>query len=254
MNTSPVKTINRLVEILDCFTAAQPAWSLAELSAALHVPKSTLHRLLTGMDAHGILRREDGDKRWRLGYRLFIWGSLASESDSLREVARPVMCDLVSLVGETAILTVYQDHEVVCIDMCETSHPVRLRMQVGERRPAHAGASSKALIAFLPEEEIAAIIQDKGLPRLCANTITTEHGLAAELERIRKFGYAESVEETDPGAWGVATPIRNWKGEVVGALGLAGPTQRYSPEKAGLYAAYCHDAAAKISAFMKTNS
>jgi DNA-binding IclR family transcriptional regulator len=224
------------------------------LSIALKAPKSTLHRFLVSMEAHNILRRDEKDKKWRLGYHLFIWGSHASESDNLREIARPIMCDLVSLVGETAILTIYQDHEIVCIEMCETSQPVRLKMAVGERRFAHAGASSKALIAYLPEEEIAAIIQDKGLPRLCANTITSERGLQAEIEHIRKNGYAESLEETDPGAWGVATPIHNWKGQVVGAIGLAGPTQRYHPDKVRQYAAYCRDAAAKISAFMRSNS
>ena len=92
---SSVKTIDRLVGVLSCFSAERPTWSLAELSVQLGLPKSTLHRFLISLESHGILRRDAVDKRWRLGYRLFIWGSLAGETTDLRQLSRPVMCDLV---------------------------------------------------------------------------------------------------------------------------------------------------------------
>jgi DNA-binding IclR family transcriptional regulator len=247
MDGSAVKTIDRLVEILDNFTRERPSWSLAELSARLNVPKSTLHRFLMSLEAHGILRRDAGDKRWRAGYRLIVWGSLAAETTTLREVAKPYMSELVALSGETAILTVYHDHQVICIEMCETHQPVRLRMEVGAQRAAHAGASSKVLIAYLPEAEIDSIVRDKGLPKLCTNTITDVEDLKLELAHIRENGYADSLEETDAGAWGVATPIRDWRGEVVGAIGLAGPTMRYSEEKVERYVALCQQCSESIS-------
>jgi len=248
METTDVKTLDRLVLILDCFTRSQPVWSLAELSARLNVPKSTLHRFLVGLETHDILRRDADNKCWRLGYRPVIWGSLAAESTTLRDLARPVMAELTAASGETAILTVYYNGDVTCIDLCETQHPVRLRMEVGTLRAAHAGASSKVLMAYLPEEEIQAIIRERGLPKLCTNTITELDALRVELAQIREQGYATSVEETDPGAWGIATPIRNWRGLVVGAIGVAGPTTRYSPEKAQQYVTLCRHAAEEISA------
>jgi len=210
-----VKTIDRLVKIMDCFSPEQPVWSLRELSEQLQLPPSTLHRFLVSLEAHGILRRDPGDKRWQLGYRTFIWGNLAAESTGLRHVARPVMHDLVAATGETAILTVYHDQEVICVDKVETSYSVRMTLEVGRRRPPHAGASSKILMAYLPEEEIQAIIRDKGLPKVC---------------KIRACGYAESREETDLGAWGVATPIRGREGEVVAAIGIAGPSSRFTDQ------------------------
>jgi len=253
-NSSQVKTIDRLVQVLDCFSRERQAWSLAELATELDLPKSTLHRFLVGLEVHGILRRDVNDKKWRLGYHLFIWGSLAAESTTLREIARPVMCELVAESGETALLTVYQDHTVICIDKCETSHPVRLALEVGTRRGAHAGASSKVLMAHLPDEEVEAIVRDKGLPRLCANTITDLDELKAELARIRERGHAVSIEETDLGAWGVATPIRNWKSQVVGAIGLVGPTMRYSKDKVRQYVTLCCKAAEKLSALLNAGS
>jgi IclR family transcriptional regulator, KDG regulon repressor len=249
MDSPSVKTIDRLVQVLDYFTEGHETASLAELSAFLCMPKSTLHRFLVGLDSHGILRHTP-DKKWRLGYRLLAWGSAAGESTSLREMAHPFLAELVRTCGETALLTVYQNHQVVCIDMVETSQPIRLMTGIGVQRAAHAGASSKVLIAYLPEEEIEAIVADKGLPRLCKNTITDPSALTIELASIRARGYADSLEETDAGAWGVATPIRDGRGQVVAAVGIAGPTTRYHPEKVESYAEQCGQAAAKISAVL----
>jgi DNA-binding IclR family transcriptional regulator len=244
---SSVKTVDRLVRVLDCFSVERPTWSLTEFSAYLGLPKSTLHRFLASLESHGILRRDPSDKRWRLGYRLVTWGELAAESTGLRHIALPIMRDLMTATGETAVLTVYQDQEVVCIEKVETSHPVRLTLDVGTRRPPHAGASSKILMAYLPEEEIQAIIHDNGLPKVCTNTITDPEQLAAELATIRARGYAESLEETDPGAWGVATPISGGNGGIVAAIGIVGPSLRFADGLAQQYVALCRDAARRIS-------
>jgi len=238
--------------VLDCFSPEQPTWSLVELSTHLGAPKSTLHRFLAGLETHGILRRDPIDKRWRLGYRLFVWGNLAAQSTGLRHIAGPIMRDLVNTTGETAILTVYHDHEVICIDKVETSQPVRMTLDVGTQRYTHAGASSKVLMAYLPDAEIQAILRDQGLPKLCANTITDPGDLKAELARIRRQGHAVSREETDRSAWGVAAPIFGWDSdEVVAAIGLAGPTTRFNHELVKRYAALCKQAAERITSLLR---
>jgi DNA-binding IclR family transcriptional regulator len=251
-STSSVKTVDRLVRVVDCFSPENPTWSLAEFSTHLGLPKSTLHRFLASLESHGILRRDPADKRWRLGYRLVTWGELAAESTGLRHIALPIMQELVSTTGETVVLTVYQDQEVVCIEKVETRHPVRLRLDVGTRHPPHAGASSKVLMAYLSEKEIQAIIRDRGLPKVCINTITDPDELLAELARIRELGYAESTEETDPGAWGVATPINGLNGDVVAAIGIVGPSLRFTDELAQEYVALCREAAHRITTQLRT--
>ena len=251
---SQVKTIDRLVRVLECFTPEQPTWSLTEMALKLDLPKSTLHRFLVGLEQHEILRRDADDKRWRLGHRLFIWGSLAAESTGLRQVARPVMRKLAGETGETAILTVYHNQQVICTDKVETGHPVRLTLEVGARQACHAGASSKILMAYLPAEEIQAIIRDRGLPKLCTNTITDPDKLTTELARIREHGYATSLEETDLGAWGVAAPVRDWKGQVAGAIGVAGPTLRYGKDRIRQHALLCCQAADEISKLLSLES
>jgi DNA-binding IclR family transcriptional regulator len=246
--STSVKTVDRLVRILDSFSSSKLSWSLTELSEHLDLPKSTLHRFLRSLEAHGLLRQDEDSKQWHLGYHLFVWGNLAERSTALRDVARPVLRDLVAETGEMALLTVYHAQEVVCVEKVESRHSVRLALEVGSRRPPHAGASSKVLMAYLPEDEIEGIIRDQGLPQLCANTVTSRDDLDAELTRIREQGFAQSVEETDVGAWGVATPVRDWDGAVVAAIGVAGPTSRFGEDLAERYVAHCEEASERISA------
>ncbi|MGD2104252.1 MAG: IclR family transcriptional regulator [Anaerolineae bacterium] len=251
--STSVKTVDRLVLVIDSFSASHLSWTLTGLSEHLDVPKSTLHRFLSSLEAHGILRQDEETKRWHLGYRLLVWGSLAEQSTALRSIARPVMRDLVADTGETALLTVYHAREVVCVEKVESSHSVRLALDVGMRRPPHAGASSKVLMAYLPDDEIRSILEEQGLPKLCISTITDEGELSAELARIREQGYAKSVEETDPGAWGVATPVRNWEGKIVAAIGVAGPTSRFGEQVTQQYVSCCEAASRRISSALFAN-
>jgi DNA-binding IclR family transcriptional regulator len=163
------------------------------------------------------------------------------------------MRDLVADTGETAILTIYDNQEVICVEKVETSQPVRLTLDVGRARAPHAGASSKVLMAYLPDEEIEAIIQNKGLPQLCTNTITDRDELLAELAAIRCRGYAMSREETDIGAWGVATPILDWRGNISAAIGIAGPSSRFSDDLVDDYVERCRQAAESISLSIGAN-
>jgi IclR family KDG regulon transcriptional repressor len=244
---SAVKTLDRLVSILDSFSREKPSWSLAELSEKLAYPKSSLHRFLCGLETHGILWRDPSSKRWHLGYRLFAWGHLAAENTHLIHAARPFMNELAASTEETTLLTVYQQHEIICVEKVESSHPVRMTLDVGTRRNPHAGASSKVLMAYLPPQEIEEILRERGLPKLCANTITDSDQLLAELAKIRAQGYALSYEETDRGAWGIATPIFGRHNIVVAAIGIAGPLSRYREELVEAYVHHCREASQRIT-------
>jgi DNA-binding IclR family transcriptional regulator len=247
LKVSSVAAVDRLVRILESFSAERSAWSLAELSAHLRLPKSTLHRFLTSLEIHDILRRDPDDRLWRPGYRLLGWGELAATTLGLNQLARPLMRAIAASTGEMVVLTVYSEQEAVCTEVIDARHSVRLALEVGTRRPLHAGASSKILAAYLPETEVRQAVRDRGLPQLCSNTITEPDELLAELARIRDLGYAQSIEETDPGAWGIATPIFDRSGAMVGAIGIAGPIQRYSEDLAQHYVALCQAACEELS-------
>jgi len=244
---SGIKTLDRVVEIVNSFTLEAPSWTLAELSGYLGIPKPSLHRLLVALERCGIVIHGTEDGLWRLGYRLFVWGNLVPRITGLQHIARPIVRWLSEATEETAILTVYDRKAVVCIDKVESSHAVRLTLDIGSRRPAHAGASSKILAAFLPQAELGVILREEGLPRLNINTITDPTRLAQELETIRTNGFALSYEETDAGAWGVAVPIMDGHAQVVAAIGVAGPIMRHSNDIAMRYVDLCRRAATDIA-------
>lgn len=249
-DSSGVSTLDNVVRILECFSPDCTEWSLADLTSHLDVPKSSLHRYLLAMEHHGILRR-DQNRSWHLGFRLFLWGNMVSELSSLRHIAGPYLNHLVSITRESAFLTIYDQQEVVCIDKVESTQAVRLTLSVGKRRMPHAGAASKIIMAYLPDEEIQSILHRQGLPKICKNTITDPQELQDELAQIRERGYAFSVEESDEGAWGLATPIFDGEGKTWAAISVAAPVSRFSEAQRGRCMELCILASQEISSLLR---
>jgi len=228
---SAVRTVNRITDILNCFSRAEPLLSLTAISDRLKLPKSTTHRLLTALEIQGFLTRDASGRGYRLGYQLLYWGMLAQMTLDLRQEALPSLRSLSEATGETAILSVRDGNAGVCLEMVESEQPVRLAMRVGQRTMLHAGASSKVLWAFLPDAEVKQILDEIKLVPLLPNTITDRDKMLQELADIRARGYATSFEETDPGAMGIAAPVYDHTGRAVAGIGIAAPLSRFPPER-----------------------
>ena len=227
---STSRAINRVVDILNCFTEREPALTLTEISRRIGLAKSTTYRFVQALESQGILSSEPNGRGIHLGYQLIHWGSLAQASIELRNEALPVLRQLADRTGESAILSIRVGTAATWVEMIESRHPVRLAMKIGQRLHLHAGASSKVLLAFLPEEELESLLPQLDLIPLEKNAITSPEELRAELGAIRERGYATSFEETDSGAMGVAAPVYDHAGQVVGGIGIAAPSTRIPPE------------------------
>ena len=246
-NVSSVQTLDRIVKILDCFCYGQPTWTLSQLSTRLDLPKSTLHRLLGSLEANRFLRRSDDEHSWQLGYRLVPWGRLAQQGNSLPDLARPVMRELTTATGETAVLVQRAGLQVVCSGVQDTPYSRWVALEVGKQYPAHAGAWAKALAAYRPDEELAHLLGKPQLARFSRGTITQPAEFLSELERIRLQGYALSVEEWLPDLWGIAAVVVDYGAAAVAAIGIAGPLLRFREEAVPKWAASCRRAAGRIS-------
>jgi IclR family acetate operon transcriptional repressor len=215
--------------VLDLFGADQPEWGTSEVARAARLPVPTAHRILTALAGRRYLARDDRTRRFRLGPAALDLGERARAVLDLRQIALPVLRRLVRETDETALLTVpnsARDHSV-CLERVESSQPLRLSVEPGRQLPLHAGASQKALLAFLAEDEIDRIASGP-LERLCRATITDGDALRTDLAEVRARGWAISFEETNVGVWGVAVPLLDDEGTVVAAVGLAGPSARLS--------------------------
>ena len=209
------------------FTPDAPDWTVTEAAEALDLPVPTVHRLLAALQRHGFVSRDDASKRYRLGVAAFELGRRAAASTDLQTTSLKVLESMAAASGETVLLTVIgpDRRTSVCLERVESRNPLRLSVVPGLRVPLHAGASQKALLAYMSDSDLHAFI-DGGLPALCDATITDPGVLTKELRSIRTRGWATSYQETNLGLWGIAITLLDSDTNAVAAVGLAGPRDR----------------------------
>ena len=219
--------LDRTFAILRLFTPEFPDWTVTEAADALDLPVPTVHRLLAALQHHGYVARDEASKRYRLGVSAFELGRRATASTDLRSASLKVLESMASASGETVLLTaIGPDRRTsVCLERVESRNPLRLSVVPGLRVPLHAGASQKALLAYMSDVDLHAFI-DGGLPSLCDATITDPDALKKELKAIRSRGWATSYQETNLGLWGIAITLLDAGTKAVAAVGLAGPRAR----------------------------
>ncbi len=227
---SPNRTLNRFCTIINCFSEENPVLSLTDIANQIGLPMSTTHRFLKSMESQGLLLHSNGGKYYQLGYQLIRWGNIALASVDLRRIALPILQHLANKTGETAVLSVPDGTNAIWVAMIESRHNVRLASKVGQRLDLHAGASSKVLWAFLPQDELFRLLDEIELIPKMPNTITNKEAMCSELMAIRERGFATSFEETDEGAMGVAAPVFDHKSALIAGIGVVAPISRISKE------------------------
>jgi DNA-binding IclR family transcriptional regulator len=249
-----LQVLERTFSILEVFDEEHPEWSTTEVARALGLPIPTVHRILAALKRHGYVSQHEETKRFRLGVASLRLGDRARSVVDLRSVAMPALRRLSQDAGETALLTVLAPgrDRGVCLERVETPQPLRLSVTPGRQLPLHAGASQKVLLAYLPEPDVERVVAG-GLEHLCHATITDPQQLRDELATIRRRGWASSYEETNLGVWGVAVPVLSARGDVVCAVGIAGPSARLTPERVRDDVERTHVAALEIASAVGHN-
>lgn len=227
-----VKTLH----ILDLFQEESGAWTQPELARQTGLARSTLSRLVRFLVARGYLMEANG--RYTLGFAAVELGRRAQAQFSLVDLAGPDIEKLALATSETVLLTAFDParRSVVCLSQIPSSQGgLRVFETIGAAYPLHSGASSKAVLAFLPAAHIDAAL--KGVTAHINPAVKwSEQRLRAELIEITKQGYALSREETYPGVSGIAAPILAPRGHPVGSIAVAMPIQRLQPERAARFA------------------
>ncbi|EQD84285.1 IclR family transcriptional regulator [Saccharopolyspora erythraea NRRL 2338] len=224
---APLLVLGKIAEILNAFTLARSSMTLREIQQRTGLPASTVQRLVTNMVAHGFLDRA-GDKI-RIGVRMAYWAGAAAKDLDVLEVVNPVLKDLRDQTGETACFFRAEGTQRVCVAVAETHHALRREMSVGKIAPIPVGSSGRVLLAWNPE--LAERVLQEELPQLTDSTITDRDELRRLLKQTRAEGYAITVGERIDGASGLAAPVFDSAGDLVGALMIQGPTLRMPAEK-----------------------
>lgn len=230
----------RAVRLLKLFTNERPDMSLAELSRASGLNKTTTHRLLRALQSEALIDRNPATSTYSLGAGLMALGVQALASSDLRRRVRPVLRSLARETGETATLEVPFEDSMLILDEVAGSHVLGSAGNIGTRWPMHATSTGKVWLAF---DEFGIDRLEKKLKPLAANTMVKKDEFQPQLAEIRRRGYAVTIDELEDGFTAVATIIRGVLGDVQGALSIGGPTQRLTAaRRAELGASLCRAA------------
>jgi DNA-binding IclR family transcriptional regulator len=216
--------MGRGLMVLESLSRAGCPLNLGELAKTTHLPKSTVHRICGQLLDLGLLDRVGTG--FGLGLRIFEWGSKAERQRDLRRAAIPFLSDLHARLRETIHLGVLDGRDVIYVEKIEDHSAVRCPTTVGERRPAHATALGKAMLAFNPTG-LRAVLEEPLIGRT-ARTIIAPGLFVRQMQRIRESGVSTEIEESFLGVACVASPILDSTGKPVGAISISSPTSRFN--------------------------
>lgn len=241
MNNTLVKGL-AIVELL---AHSDRALGLTEIAVELDLGKSNVHRLLQALvDARFILRDERSG-RYAAAIKLWELGSAVLSKLDLRMHAEQVMDELLARTQETVHLSVLDGDEVVYVHKLDSPNPVRAYTQIGGRAKAHCVATGKAMLAFHSPAMLERISQQ--LVARTSKSITVPEQFLQEMARVRSQGYAVNKGEWNENVCGIASPVSDVSGQVVAALGLSGPKERFKAAQIKAFAPLIVDAAARVS-------
>jgi len=192
----------RIIEIL----SEEGNLSAAELGRRLGIDRTSSRRYLSTLLREGYLRKDD-NSRYRLSYKIFELGTKAANLYSLRDDAYPLMRGIAWRFNKTVNFGCLQGEDVVYLEKAESSEILRIDCRIGSRAPAYCTALGKAILAFLPLEELERYLQKTPLRAYTAGTITNREDLIKELQLVREEGVAVDKEELVVGLRCLGAPV-----------------------------------------------
>jgi len=242
------KSLQKALRLLLHLGEHGPEMGITQLARELALNKTTVYRLLSAMQKFELIERNPSNERYRLGLKLHELGCRALESRTLRSEAHGFLVELSRRCNESVSLAVPGAGSIVCLDRVDSLNSiVTARAPVGGRFQPHCTAAGKAILAYLPDEEIRAIIKRNGMPRFTSGTISKYSDLMNDLDLTRRQGFASDNGELERGLSGIAAPIFMRGSDLVASLGIAGPSGRFQLEELAQKIALVKDFAARIS-------
>lgn len=243
-NGENVRSVQRALDILLCFNWYERELTLTEISEKVNLAKSTTSRILSTLINQKFLIKDAKSGMYKLGENLYYLGLVAKDSMDLREIAYPIMKELMETTGETINIYLLDGNERVCFDQAESPHMIKQTVKVGERFPLWDGATGKIILAYL-DKTIWYEMVDSLYP-ITDKTVVDPDEFISLLEEYKESGVAITVGEKNFDVGCAAAPIFNSSGSVIGSISISGPSSRF-PENTDQYSYLAMDAARKIS-------
>lgn len=199
-----------------------------EIADELDIGASTVHRILTTLQAYGYVQQTVSGRKYQLGPAMAHSGDAASIAHCV-EVAQPVMLHLRDVSGETTHIAVLEGTETKFISVIESRHMLRVSSRVGLKMPAHTAASGKVLLAQLSDETIDELFPHEKFEQVTSRSPSTRTMFKKELKLVREEGFGRNFGGSEDGLAALAVPIRRPRGIPICSLTLTGPLTRFNP-------------------------
>ncbi|HHV75647.1 MAG TPA: IclR family transcriptional regulator [Thermoanaerobacterium sp.] len=233
-STKPVQgaqSIYRAFQLLECVFELSEGATLAELCRQSGLNSSTAFRILAVLEDLGYVRKGDDDV-YRPGFKPLLLTEKLFDTLDVRSVAHPILKELSHQTKEVCHLVIRDGLEAVYIDKVEdNSQTIRMHSRVGKRAPLHCTAVGKVLLAGMDDDSLEKILPRLELKRFTENTITTLEHLRAEIDRVRRDGYALDRSEHEDFIKCVAAPVYDAHHAVKAAISISVPAIRFPPER-----------------------
>ena len=246
---TPSRSVMNALAILECFDRRHPSLALAEIGRRLGIPKATAYRNLAALEQFGYVTWDRQKSTYSLGAKVLELSRRFLDQYEVLTVARPVLADLAAETGETAHIGVLNGTDVVYVDIAESPQRVRAYVTRGDRIPAHCVASGKAILAYSDKATVEAVLEG-GLQMMTGKTLVNREHFLKDLARTRKCGYGLNLGEWIDEVVAASAPVFSHTGEVIGAIGIAGPLSRLNPRKADALGEIARKHADRVSAVL----
>ncbi|GHE21299.1 IclR family transcriptional regulator domain-containing protein [Halomonas urumqiensis] len=244
------QSLVRGLNLLERLSASPGGLALSELAEQADLAPSTTHRLLQALQSQGFVIQDAELGVWKIDVKTFRIGNSFLEARDFVGTSRPFLRRLTAQTGETANLGIRDNGTAVFLAQSESPQMMRMITRLGSRAPLHASGVGKALMAWLPDDELERVLSEQGLTQVTENTLATPQALREGLAEIRRQGFAGDREEHAIGLHCVAACIHDQHGIPLAAISVSGPVARIPEARLLELGALVRDTAAEITAHL----
>lgn len=242
-----MKSTIKVFHVLETLCEGNAA-GVTELSNQLDIKPSSVHRFLSVLRGMGYVDKNESTGKYYATMKVSRLGTAVKSKTSLLAVARPHMEALCESLLETVNIAVFAQNNVVVIDRVQSAETLRTYIVVGRHLPAYCTAFGKIFLSFMPPASFVKYLAEVTLEPLTDRTITDHKALALELEKVRRRGYSIDNQELDDNVRCIAAPIWDDTAQLVAALSVSAPVNRFKMVRIKSIAKTLLNASAAISA------
>lgn len=247
---APIPTNMRLLVVLEHVVETRGSVTPTQVNEALGLPKPTIHRLFSTLEAEGFIQRDIDGRGYIPAPRLQRLGSHILSSSHLRTARQVILRKLSDQIGETCNISVPDGDAMMYSERVETAWPLRIQLPTGTRVPLYCTASGKLYLSSLPKAHLTAYLKAADLAPRTGHTVTSIAELSKELQAIEHHGYALDNEEFMQDMVAIAVPILDPHGRLSATLSCHAPTQRMDAQSLLNHLPQLNDCAMQISAML----